>query len=79
MKYEKPKCDCGEELVVSRDKYITVQFKINKSGTEAQKPFYQTKLGFNEEGFIALVCPKCNTAYNFIVDHNRIYREEKLS
>lgn len=78
MKYEKPKCDCGKELVVSREQFIEVRFKINKNGSESKNPFSKTKPGFNEDGFNALICPYCNSSYEFFFEDNRIYRGEKI-
>lgn len=61
VKYEKPKCDCGEDLVVHYVDYVQYEQKIKKDGTLYKK---KDVMGDNVRHSVdILYCKKCMNSY----------------
>lgn len=81
MKYTKPLCDCGNGLVIQKNAYTLLEYKITAKGWEANKGKQVTELESNEFGW--LQCNHCGNKYNYNFDFHgkdafKIEREEKL-
>lgn len=77
MIYEKPKCDCGNELVLISYESRAVLTKIKKNGEEYSKPFKKEKPGTLEIN--NLYCLDCDIEYMYYEDREgRIIKGEKL-
>jgi hypothetical protein len=75
--YEKPKCDCGRELMVSEMVSFEKFYNIKKDGKPCKKPNDTTK-GFIQEG--NLWCSKCCETYAIDYDEkDRLIRSDKVS
>ncbi|WP_199426949.1 hypothetical protein [Thermaerobacillus caldiproteolyticus] len=61
MIYEKPKCDCGEELIYYECRSTEYLFKIRKDGEIYKKPFSNSGDHFEYSG---LKCVKCDICYH---------------
>lgn len=81
MTYQKPICDCGEELVFHCIESGDVEYKIKKDGTLVKKG---KSIGIRQQdNWGCLFCPKClNTyEYNYAFRGEEAFkfkREEKL-
>ncbi|MDP4224761.1 MAG: hypothetical protein Q8910_00125 [Bacteroidota bacterium] len=81
MKYEKPKCDCGYELYYTIEYKMEVRRNINKTGRISKRSFFKSKPISDEEGFEALVCPRCNKCYQvdpWYYEDKRIRRGKEM-
>ena len=64
MKYEKPKCECGEELVFEKELVYTQYYKITKDGKIYEKPFQKTDC-YRTGSIGILICLKCGNEYEW--------------
>jgi len=64
--YEKPKCECGTELVVRMDKIAEFEFTIKKNGRISKKGKRVTSFSQNNWG--SLHCNNCGNRYEFNYD-----------
>jgi hypothetical protein len=71
MTYQKPICDCGEELVLQVNAVVEVEYKINKDGRLSKKR--KQNSGLQEQGWGWLYCYKCGNHY----DYNYSFRGEE--
>ncbi|MFW9879634.1 MAG: hypothetical protein ACFFG0_41695 [Candidatus Thorarchaeota archaeon] len=62
-KYQKPKCDCGEELILKEEVIYLESRKINANG-EASKRSSKDFFYGGHNGVSWLECPKCRNEYN---------------
>lgn len=75
MRYQKPKCDCGEELLFCVDEVITVFYKITQNGEESKRKFDRMPSVSHQAH--RLSCPDCNRLYDYSFDEqNRIVRKD---
>lgn len=78
MPYEKPRCDCGEELVLCADVVVTKFYKITKIGKESKR-VYDT-LPTEMINGTRLQCEECLAIYDYSFDKKeRIIRNEQIS
>lgn len=81
MAYQKPMCECGEELVYEVEKIVTLQYKIKKDGRRYAKPIIDryASNGYTD-GFGRLVCPECSAKYeyNMFFKDGRFIRDEQI-
>lgn len=63
MAYEKPKCECGTELVVRVDKVAEYEYAIKKNGTLSKRCKRVSTLSQHNWG--CLCCPSCHNRYEF--------------
>lgn len=73
MKYEKPKCDCGEELVIWKSYLVLKKWTIKKNGKMSKYPIIMDE---NSESGLTLKCLKCDKEYWYQEIDGRIYRED---
>ncbi|EOO44222.1 hypothetical protein CN553_12710 [Bacillus cereus] len=71
--YEKPMCDCGEELVFQVEEYVSATYKIKKDGRLSKKRKYEPTGTLVNWG--RLYCQKCGNSYEYDYD---LKGEEKL-
>ncbi|HDR6957837.1 MULTISPECIES: hypothetical protein [Bacillus cereus group] len=65
-KYEKPMCDCGEELVFQVEEYAEVTYKIKKDGKLSKiRKFKPIGMSVN---YGRLHCQKCGNSYEYDYD-----------
>lgn len=77
MAYEKPKCNCGKELIIAEMVSLEKFYNIKKDGTRCKKPNETTKGFITEENFW---CSDCCEAYAIDLDeNNRLIRSDKVS
>ncbi|QJD87886.1 hypothetical protein [Cohnella herbarum] len=81
MEYEKPKCECGTDLVVRMDKIAEFEFAIKKDGRISKKGKRVT--AFSQSNWGSLHCNKCGNIYEFNYDligqeSFKFKREEQL-
>lgn len=77
MAYEKPKCDCGRELMITKMESVEKFYKIKKDGTLCKKP-NETTIGYIQEEH--LWCSECCETYAIDYDENdRLIRSDKVS
>lgn len=70
LTYQKPICDCGEELILQIDEVVEVEYRIKKDGTLSKRG---TKTGtIAAANWGRLYCPKCENLY----DYNYNFRGE---
>lgn len=65
MFYEKPKCDCGEELFLYEEMVFLLETKINKNGILSKKSKRSTEMNHNVP---RLRCGTCFKEWNFDKD-----------
>ena len=66
MKYEKPKCECGEELIIlEHTMHTTNNRKIKTDGRLAERNFGETA---TEVHAVELNCPSCCNSYEIEFD-----------
>lgn len=74
-KYEKPKCICGQYLVVREEQVLTVRYGIRKDGRKTVR-----KIGYDGFEYLNmedLYCPSCQNEYTFYLDeYDRIIRDD---
>lgn len=76
MSYEKPECDCGEDLIYFSQHFYDIRRKIRKDGQ-----LYKYRNLFAHGGFMheRLICEKCSDAYEVDMDSKgRIFKGEKI-
>ncbi len=85
VKYIKPICDCGTELIFNVDLIIpSVDFKINKNGQLAKVPIRKTTLKLaTHSNWGRLVCPSCDNEYETNMkfdgeDKGKILRDDRI-
>jgi hypothetical protein len=71
MKYEKPKCNCGEELIYVTTAVYQVDYKITNNGVRYIYPFY--KGSSYTDGCAELRCQKCGNRYESDFQNHKIY------
>lgn len=80
MVYQKPKCDCGTDLIWWSQPVFTVRYHINKNGKKAKNPI---KLGKSYEGetvYERLTCVNCDKEYEIeFDDRDRIIRGAEMN
>jgi hypothetical protein len=77
MHYEKPKCDCGKDLVIAEMVSLEKFFKIKKDGTSCKNPNDTIKGYIQEKN---LWCDECSETYAIDYDeNNRLVRSDKIS
>jgi hypothetical protein len=69
MKYEKPKCDCREELYIYSWREREDYYKITKDGRMSSKPFIIGTDHANPSHWGFLECLKCGNKYE--IDWNK--------
>ncbi|MED0676971.1 hypothetical protein ABEV55_12300 [Aneurinibacillus thermoaerophilus] len=76
MAYQKPTCECGEELIYWTQKGYTEESKILKSGKIAKRPYHV----YGNEMLVwdRLKCNRCYGEYHIEHDSSgRVIRGEK--
>lgn len=76
MKYKKPVCECGNELVYICDVKYTQWFKINMNGRVRKKPYIEHQI-HTDAFFECLWCSKCNCEYDYELLDGKMYRGDR--
>ena len=75
MKYEKPICDCGGELLFCVDEISTNFYKITNKGEESKRKY--DSLPSTSKQAERLVCDDCRKIHPFTYDNEgRIIRSD---
>jgi hypothetical protein len=76
MKYEKPKCDCGEELVYNRVVRVSKYFKLNNDGY-IEKLLSEWDLKDSQQKDL-LYCDNCRKEYECEEADGQYYRKDEF-
>jgi hypothetical protein len=68
MRYQKPSCDCGGELLFVEIEHTEVHYKITKKGSQSKKVYDKVeKFGTDEQ---SMKCEDCGSRYPWTYDEN---------
>src|SRR5512138_57477 len=74
MKYEKPKCDCGEELIYNKTCRVSSYFSLDDNGFVKQCLSRWDVIG--SEQVDSLYCNKCKKVYECVEVDEQYYRKD---
>lgn len=79
MKYQNPKCECGEELIIYSEYIVLEETAIANAGKESKRPFASTDTAVGDSGCKRLECNNSRSYYEIYFDKDgRITRGKLL-